>query len=361
MELYFTDESERREAAGREAVVVAQQLGDPSAQLVALYSRQWSVLGPNGIEERKGAAAELVRIAEEVGDGEMAFRGHYMRLRTRSSSATSTPPTRPWRRAESWPRTPPAVLHLADLVLRATNAIAEGRLAEGMALAREAFALGQRAAPQVAGTAFGAQLGMHGGLVADFDEILPRFRELPGRIPGEPTWPAAVAWHCTEAGLLDEARASFDAVAAAGFGRMPRNGNWVTAVRFLSLACGRLGDGLRAAELYPLLLPYQGRFAITTTGGARFSSNDGPLGVLAATMGRLDAAARHFEEALRLDASCRTYAYRVLTARDYARLLVRRQGPGDVERARDVVDEAVVTARTAGMEARVHELGELRP
>jgi hypothetical protein len=78
-------------------------------------------------------------------------------------------------------------------------------------------------------------------------------------------------------------------------------------------------------------------------------------------MGHRDEAARHFEEALRYDAASRTRAWMVLTARDYARMLVRRQGPGDVERAREVVDEAVVTARTAGMEARVRELNELRP
>jgi hypothetical protein len=78
-------------------------------------------------------------------------------------------------------------------------------------------------------------------------------------------------------------------------------------------------------------------------------------------MGHRDEAARHFEEALWHDAASRTRAWMVLTARDYARMLVRRQGPGDVERAREVVDEAVVTARTAGMEARVRELNELRP
>lgn len=362
VELYFTGEDARRDAAGREALDVAKRLGDPSAQLIALYSRHWSTLGPDGIEERQAAAADLLRLAQTVGDREMAYRGHYMRLRTALElgdiGAADDALEHCLALAEKL-RQPFYVWQ--TMVFRATNAIAEGRLVEGERLAREAFGIGQRMAPRFAATAFGAHMGCHHILTADIEKILPRFRDQAESLPGEPIWRAAVAWMCAEAGGFDEATATFDAMATAGFDRLPRNGNWITTVHFLSRACGLLGDTGRAAELYALLLPYEGRFAITTTGGARFSSNDGPLGSLAATMGHRDDAARHFEEALRRDAASRTRAWMVLTARDYARMLVRRQGPGDVERSREVVDEAVVTARTAGMEARVRELDELRP
>jgi class 3 adenylate cyclase/tetratricopeptide (TPR) repeat protein len=361
-ELYFTDERDRRDSAGREAVALAQRLGDPHAQLVALYSRHWSMLGPDGIEERSAAAVELVRIAEAVGDGEMAFRGHYMRLRNALEMGDITTADEALQLCAG----------LADelrqpfytwqtLVLRSTNATAEARLADGERLALEAFEIGQRAAPQAVMTAFGAHIAQHRLLTGRTEEILPRVRDRAESLPGEPTWRACVAWFCAEAGLVDEAAATFEAMARAGFDRMPRNGNWITALHFLGRACGLLGDASRAAALHALLRPYQGRFAITTTGGARFCSNDALLGLLAATMGDLDGAAGHFEASLRLDVAARNFAYKVLTGRDYARMLLRRRAPGDLERARDVIDEALVTARAAGMVALVSQLEAQRP
>jgi tetratricopeptide (TPR) repeat protein len=362
-ELYFTDDADRREAAGQEAVAVAQRLGDPHAQLIALYSRHWSMLGPDGVEERQAAGPELVRIAGEVGDAEMAFRGHYMRLRTalelgdvttadgalESCAALADDLRQPFY---TW----------QTLVLQATNALAEARLPDGERLAREAFDIGQRVAPQAATTAFGAHIAQHRLLTGRIEEVLPRLRDRAESLPGEPIWRACVAWFCAEGGLFEEATATFDAMATAGFDRLPRNGNWTTTIgQGLGRTCGLLGDADRAAGLYSLLLPYQGRFAITTTGGARFCSNDALLGLLAATMGRLDDAARHFEESLRRDAACGNRAYMVLTARDYGRMLVRRRAPGDIERARQVVAEALMTARAAGMTKLVDQLEAQRP
>ena len=78
-------------------------------------------------------------------------------------------------------------------------------------------------------------------------------------------------------------------------------------------------------------------------------------------MGRLDDAAHHFGEALRRDAASRTRGWMVMTARDYAGMLVRLRAPGDIERAREVVDEALVTARAAGMARLAGQLEEQRP
>lgn len=110
-----------------------------------------------------------------------------------------------------------------------------------------------------------------------------------------------------------------------------------------------------------MLLPYAGRLVITATGAARLAATDGALGLLAATLGRLDDATRHFEAALRLQAASRAHAWTVITARDYARLLVERQAPGDTERAREIVDVALVIARPAGMATFAEQLEALRP
>jgi hypothetical protein len=50
----------------------------------------------------------------------------------------------------------------------------------------------------------------------------------------------------------------------------------------------------------------------------------------------------------------------VITVRHYARMLLARRDPGDVERARELVDEALATAHTEGMVVMARQLEELR-
>jgi tetratricopeptide (TPR) repeat protein len=361
VELYWTDETDRREAVGREAVAAAQRLGDPAVEIVALYSRHWSMLGPDGIGERQAATDDLVRIAEAIGDGEMAFRGHYMRLRTALEMGDITAADNALERCSALAgelRQP--FYAWQTLVFRATNAISEGHVAEGGILAREAFETGQRVAPQAATSVFGAHMAMYHLLKGTVDEMLPRIRDRVANLPDEPIWRGFLVWSCAEAGHLEEARVNFQAMAAKGFGCMRRNGNWIATVHFLGRACGLLDAADAAAFLYGLLLPYQGRSAIGSNGGYRDSSVDGSLGSLAAAMGRLDDAARHFEEALRRDAASRSRGFMVVTSRDYARMLLRRRAPGDLERAGEVIAQALLTARNAGMSTLARQLIELQ-
>jgi class 3 adenylate cyclase len=73
------------------------------------------------------------------------------------------------------------------------------------------------------------------------------------------------------------------------------------------------------------------------------------LGLLAATLGRLEDAERHFEEAVAFN---RGMGSPSLTARaqcDYARMLLARDASGDRERALQLSAEALATARELGM------------
>ena len=76
---------------------------------------------------------------------------------------------------------------------------------------------------------------------------------------------------------------------------------------------------------------------------------DGLLGLLAVTLGRVDAALAHFEDALGF---CRHAGYRpeyAWTASDYVDALLQRAGPGDRARAVALQDEALGIARELGM------------
>ena len=78
-------------------------------------------------------------------------------------------------------------------------------------------------------------------------------------------------------------------------------------------------------------------------------SSDHVLGLLAQTMGNLDKAAEHFEDAL---AFCRKAGYRPALAWnlcDYADLLLARNQPGDRQKAMTLLDESLAISSELGM------------
>ncbi len=78
------------------------------------------------------------------------------------------------------------------------------------------------------------------------------------------------------------------------------------------------------------------------------SRGAGPLGLLAQTMGKLETAAEHFEDAL---AFCRKAGYRpelAWTYCDYADTLLQRNESGDREKAMSLLDESLAISSELG-------------
>ncbi len=78
-------------------------------------------------------------------------------------------------------------------------------------------------------------------------------------------------------------------------------------------------------------------------------SGDRVLGLLAQTMGNIDQASGHFEDAL---AFCRRAGYRpelAWTCCDYADTLLQRNEPGDREKAMSLLYESLAISNGLGM------------
>ena len=104
-------------------------------------------------------------------------------------------------------------------------------------------------------------------------------------------------------------------------------------------ACARLGDRERAALLYDRLAPWHEQqacfYAIACRGSwARY------LGLLAATAGRFDAAARGYEEALAANRRSGAVLQEAWTSWDYARLLLAGPDPADPARGLELLSSA---------------------
>jgi tetratricopeptide (TPR) repeat protein len=112
----------------------------------------------------------------------------------------------------------------------------------------------------------------------------------------------------------------------------------------LSLLAVLRNDATTAQEHYTAILPLGGTMLHTGVIAA-----DSMLGLLSQTMGNLDQAADHFEDAL---AFCRKAGYRpelAWTCCDYADTLLQRNEPGDREKAMSLLDESLAISSELGM------------
>ncbi len=111
----------------------------------------------------------------------------------------------------------------------------------------------------------------------------------------------------------------------------------------LALLAVERRDVKAATQLYSALQTALGILVNHTINGDRL------LGLLAQTMGNLDQAAVHFEDAL---AFCRKAGYRPELAWiccDYADTLLQRNEPGNREKARSLLDESLAISSELGM------------
>ncbi|MEE8346459.1 MAG: AAA family ATPase, partial [Dehalococcoidia bacterium] len=350
---YWTGSPERRAALSQEAVGMARRVGDPPTLAYALMRRIYTISGPGNVDDQLAAATEIVRQAEELGDREMALQGHLFRLLSLLElgdiPAVDVEMEAHARLAEELRQ--PFYLWYTDQ-LRFVRALMEGRFQEAERLARQAQTTGQRVREQDADMRFEIQMLVlrreRGGL----DESEAAARRFTEQYPGLPAWRCALAWLYGELGREGEARAEFERLAADDFADLPRDAIWFTTVAFLSQACAFLADTGRAATLYDLLLPYAGR-NIVQGAIACYGSASHYLGLLAATMERWEDAARHFEDALEMNAKIGAKPFVAHTQQEYAGMLVGRDHPGDREKALALLTQALDTAGKLGMKALV--------
>jgi tetratricopeptide (TPR) repeat protein len=101
--------------------------------------------------------------------------------------------------------------------------------------------------------------------------------------------------------------------------------NWLSLQAELAEASVLLGDATFAATLYERLAPYAGRPVTAGRAACCFGAVDRTLGGLAALLGRQSGAARHLEDAIRLNDTFGCVVWRMRAERDLSRLV--RDGP----------------------------------
>ncbi|MGA9161531.1 MAG: hypothetical protein WB297_11815, partial [Actinomycetota bacterium] len=333
------------------AVEMARRIGDPATLAYALEARWATLWLPDNPEERLAIATEILRVAHEVGDAERIAQGYdflICSLLELGQIGAVDEQTEAMARLVEHLRQPAQLWILTHT--RAMRALMIGNFDEAEGLIEDAFRFGERAQRYDALITYRLQLfqlRVEQGRLAQMERpILAAIAEYPTR----PMFRFLLAHLYAEIGREAEARTTLDALAADRFSQLLRNNDWLMALSHLPEVVGALEDRERAATLYDLLLPHEGRVC-THSAEICLGSVARCLGVLASTMARWDRAERHFADALRVNAEMGALPWVAHTQHGYAHMLVARDQPGDRERADALLTEASGTCRRLGMVA----------
>jgi DNA-binding NarL/FixJ family response regulator len=359
--LVFSGALKEAMALHRQALAMARRLGDPgtiAAALRAVATARWL---PQEFATRVRTTLEAEYLASTIGDRERVLEAASWRLFDLMELGDLNARAREFA----------AYTKLADEVRqpfyryiavssRAMMALFEGRLEESERLAREALELGGRMPGLDAEGIYGIQMFSVRREQGRLGELAPVVAYFVQNTAAAATWRPGLALVYSELGLAAEARAEFEAVAASGFGSVPKDGRWVTCMAYLAEVCAFLGDADRAAALYAEIAPSEGRNLISPPNVACFGAASRHLGLLAATMKRWPDAERHFEAALAMNARQGARPALAHTQHQYAAMLLARNASGDRERAIALLDEALAAAQEMGMAGLAERAAALR-
>ena len=124
---------------------------------------------------------------------------------------------------------------------------------------------------------------------------------------------------------------------------------WLASICLLAETCAILDDAESADPLYELLVPYGSQNAVALPELA-LDSVSRPLGILASLHRRFEDAARHFQDALRMNERMGARPSVAHTQEDHARMLLRRDAHGDRDHAEELLSRACATYRELGMQ-----------
>jgi eukaryotic-like serine/threonine-protein kinase len=342
---------EHRERICEEAIHTARRIGDPAAVAYALDAAEVALQAPQTAQRRLDLGHEIVSLARATGDQERLFDGHehvfWAAWEVGDPVVRAVQLDSMTRVAEEM-RQPAQLWMLA--VAKATLALAEGRFAETEELIEHAAAVGERvqswSAAAVARTLPLFLLCREQGRLEDFGREI----EGPGHeFSGPLVRRSVLAQLHARLGRAEEAKAALDELTGRDLSNWHVDEEWLVGVCLLAETCVLLEDADRAAVLYEILLPHASLNAVAVPELA-LDSTSRPLGMLATLLGRFEDAARHFEEALRMNERMEARPWLAHAQEEYARMLLRRDRGGDRERAEKLLSRAHATYRELGMQ-----------
>ena len=348
MELTYMVDPERRVHLADEALAIARICGDAATLAHVLLHRFFTIPAASTLPERLANSAELIPLAESLGDPGITAGALLQRARSLIEAGDIEGADRALERAErladdlAQPTLRWLVGHVATV-----RAIIAGDFEESERRAQAGFELGQASgqgdAPLIL-AAFLFLIRFDQGQLGDLElELLAkRAAAVPDLLSG----PALLAVILCELDRVDEATEHYERVVGL-LDDLPVDTQWMLVVPYCAMVCAQLGDRPRARLFFDLLAPCASEvmFGAFVAAGAKTHY----LAVLATTLADFDEAERRFAEAATTHERIGAPHWLARTRLEWARMLFRRGRPGDPERARELLDLVLTVARERGL------------
>ncbi len=355
VELTFTWDSHRCLALSNEALELARGLDDDETLARVLLTRYFPTCLPDLLAERQRNTTELVALVERVTDPALKAEAHLLRARAAIEAGDISEADSSLAIADrlSAGLGQPALRWRVQYI-RAARAVLAARFADAEQLLIESHRLGQSAGQADATWVLVVvlwALRVHQERVDQ--EMVERLAAELGTVQ-HPWNEALMAVLACQLGRDDEARAALDRAA----GDPPRlDIYWLVAMTEWASVAAHVGDAQHAERIEAALRPYAAQavpFVVSPTPSVAHH-----LGQLATILGHYDEADQRFREALVIHERIGAPHFLARTRVERAAMLLSRGEPGDNPQARELLGQALVTARELGLTRLERRAGRL--
>ncbi len=354
-ELAHGSSLEQRQSLAEEAIAIAKRSGDDAVMVRVLNHLHVALQVPSMLERTEAWAAEGLELAQRVGDPVLVFWAAQWRVESAA------------RRGDIGELDRCLAIHgeMADALgqplfswghtfVQSLRAQIAGETQAAEKFAVEALEIGTQGGQPDAALIFGGQMNIVAGQLGTQHELVPLIEKMADETRDIPRsfFLSLLAKAYVEGDECAQASDLLDEFAGMGY-ELPLDQLWLTGMVDFAEATIECNDTRHAARLLEQLEPWSGQLA--ATGGSALSPVSHYLGGLATVLGDFDRAESYFEQSADMSRRMGAVFFAARTTLLWGRMLVLRGLPGDVDRGRRLLTEALEVARSrsyGGVERR---------
>jgi hypothetical protein len=355
-ELLWTTDPARRLDLSDRALAIARRLGDDRVLAEVIYRRCLTIAQPATVDERLALTAELLAITGRLGDARLRCLASAERGRVAMERADLPEALRHVELQQRFARESGNAYarHVAAWA-QPWPLILAGRYEEGERAAEAALAESMSSQQPDAIAHYGSELALIRWDQGRLGELADASAAAAAAEESLPAHRALAAVVLLEAGRAGEAAALVTAALRGGFAD-PVDTTWLTGMTLWGEAAARLGDQAASEILLERLAPWRRQLAFP--GSQCFGAVARVAGLLAATLGRWDAADGFFATAARIHADLAAPALLARTQLNWAAAMLARDPAGaGATRAAQLLMQARDGAAAAGCEGIARDAG----
>jgi DNA-binding SARP family transcriptional activator/tetratricopeptide (TPR) repeat protein len=357
--LGHTGQTDRRQAAAREALELARSSLDPMLLIRVAPDVLYALWTPGSAAARAELAAEVTALVDEVHDPHLAFVVHHVSYGAATCVGDASGAARYSERLHEIADEigePSMRWHVG--VLDAYVATMEARFHDAERIANATLELGMQIGDPDAFGVFAAQFFFFGTFAGRHAELLPVIQQIIDTDPNvEPLFRAGHALVCCEVGRPEVGHALLREAMAAGLHAISQDSWGSTTLIAHAVLAIELDDVAAAEWLLPEIEPIAGEVSFNGV------TSQGPVsayvGKLSSLLGRHDHAERHLLDALRTTEAFGWQYHRATTLIALAQNRRRAAGTLDV-RAAHWLSEAEALCANHGLASWTRRIIEMR-